>query len=150
MVSEKLQHSQRFIAFCLLLNIVLSISIVLLNKTVYTYYGFPNMTMTCIHFIFTSVGMFICRFLGVFTPKTLPLMNMIPVALTFCGFVVLTNLSLQTNTVGTYQLIKSMTTPCIIVLQTYFYGRTFSLPVKLTLVSFISFNLYCLTETKLC
>jgi len=140
MTQEKTPRSKKFITFCLILNIGLSLSIVLLNKTVYTYYGFPNMTMTCIHFIFTSVGMFICRLLGVFTPKTLPILNMIPVALTFCGFVVLTNLSLQTNTVGTYQLVKSMTTPCIIVLQTYIYGRTFSLPVKLTLVSL--FNTY--------
>merc|ERR1712170_131604 len=51
-----------------------------------------------------------------------------------CGFVVLTNLSLQTNTVGTYQLIKTMTTPCIIVLQTFFYSRSFSTEVKRTLI----------------
>jgi len=59
---------------------------------------------------------------------------MVPVSLTFCGFVVLTNLSLQSNTVGTYQIIKAMTTPMIIVIQTAFYARIFSLPVKLTLV----------------
>jgi len=59
---------------------------------------------------------------------------MVPVSLTFCGFVVLTNLSLQSNTVGTYQIIKTMTTPMIIVIQTAFYARIFSLPVKLTLV----------------
>ena len=43
-----------FIALCLAMNIGLSISIVLLNKTVYTRYGFPNMTMTCLLFIFTT------------------------------------------------------------------------------------------------
>ena len=56
-------------------------------------------------------------------------------SITFCGFVVLTNLSLQFNTVGTYQLIKAMTTPCIIIIHTLFYGRKYSMKIKLTLVS---------------
>lgn len=130
----KTTYSKPFVAMCLILNIALSISIVLLNKTVYTTYGFPNMTLTCIHFLCTTIGMFCCRAMRLFEPRALPLLKMIPVSMTFCGFVVLTNLSLQTNTVGTYQLIKTMTTPCIIVLQTYFYNRSFSLGVKLTLV----------------
>ncbi len=131
---EKPAHSKLFVAMCLVLNIMFSISIVLLNKTVYTKYGFPNMSLTCLHFICTTIGMFICRLLGIFTPKALPLDKMIPISLTFCGFVVFTNLSLQNNTVGTYQLIKTMTTPCIIVLQTYFYNRSFSWAIKFTLV----------------
>ncbi|GFN88875.1 solute carrier family 35 member e3 [Plakobranchus ocellatus] len=59
---------------------------------------------------------------------------MLPLALSFCGFVVFTNLSLESNTVGTYQIIKTLTTPCIIAIQTYFYGRKFSFNVKLTLI----------------
>ncbi|KAH9504837.1 hypothetical protein Btru_062071 [Bulinus truncatus] len=59
---------------------------------------------------------------------------MLPIAISFCGFVVFTNLSLESNTVGTYQIIKTMTTPCIIIIQTYFYGKHFSLTVKLTLI----------------
>ncbi|KAH3818737.1 hypothetical protein DPMN_120462 [Dreissena polymorpha] len=59
---------------------------------------------------------------------------MIPLAMTFCGFVVFTNLSLETNTVGTYQLIKTMTTPCIMLIQTQYYEKSFSLPVKLSVI----------------
>ena len=118
-------------------NIISSIFIVLLNKWIYTHYNFPNMTLTCIHFVVTSLGLVVCRQLNIFQPKSLPLMSMIPLALSFCGFVVFTNLSLGSNTVGTYQLIKTMTTPCIICIQTYFYGRNFSSNVKLTLVRFI-------------
>ena len=44
------------------------------------------------------------------------------------------NLSLQNNTIGTYQLIKTMTTPGIIVIQTYSYRKKFSMAVKLSLV----------------
>ena len=67
---------------------------------------------------------------------------MIPLSLTFGGFVVFTNLSLQENTVGTYQLAKYMTTPCIMLIQTYFYGRKFSTKVKITVVCHNNNNNY--------
>ena len=87
-------------------------------------------------FFFAFSGMFICKWLGMFTPKSLPLSQMLPISVTFCGFVVFTNLSLQCDTVGTYQIIKCLTSPCIMAIQTYFYARTFSTRVKLTLVNF--------------
>ena len=134
-MTEQKGHSRAFVLCCLLMNIALSISIVLVNKSVYEFYMFPNMTLTCIHFVCTSIGMVVSQYFGVFTVKKLPISKMVPIALTFCGFVMFTNLSLQFNTVGTYQIIKSLTTPTIIMIQTYFYGRHFSTKVKLTLVS---------------
>jgi len=127
--------TQMFVSFAIIANISVSISIVLINKWLYTKYGFPNVSLTCIHFIVTSIGLFICQQMGVFQPKSVPIRKMVPLALTFCGFVVFTNLSLETNTVGTYQLIKTMTTPCIMLIQTLYYNKTFSTPVKLTVVS---------------
>ncbi|XP_046339540.1 solute carrier family 35 member E3-like [Haliotis cracherodii] len=126
--------SSTVVSICLVLNICCSIVIVLLNKWIYTHYGFPNITLTCIHFIVTTFGLFLCKLGNLFQPKSLPFLQMLPLALTFCGFVVFTNLSLETNTVGTYQLIKTMTTPCIIVIQTYAYSRSFSWKVKSTLI----------------
>ena len=130
--------SQFVVTVCLVLNICCSITIVLLNKWIYTHYAFPNITLTCIHFVVTTLGLLICKNLNLFQPKSLPFMHMLPLALSFCGFVVFTNLSLESNTVGTYQLIKTMTTPCIIVIQTQFYSRSFSMRVKATLVSILS------------
>jgi len=54
--------------------------------------------------------------------------------MSFCGFVVLTNLSLQFNTVGTYQLIKVMTMPCIMVIHTVAYGKSYDAKIKSTLI----------------
>lgn len=125
---------QAVISVCLFSNLMLSILIVLINKWIYTHYNFPNISMTCIHFIFTTLGLVLCEKFGIFQPKYLPLANMIPLSLTFCGFVLFTNLSLQTNTVGTYQLAKAMTTPCIIFIQSRFYQRQFSRKVQLTMV----------------
>lgn len=133
-VARKPQYSRIYVSCCLAANVVLSISIILLNKAVYTHVKFPNMTLTCVHFTFTTIGMVICRAAGLFSFKPLPMRHMLPLSVTFCGFVVLTNLSLQSNTVGTYQIIKSMTTPLIIVIQSVFYAGIFSTRVKLTLV----------------
>ena len=86
-------------------------------------------------------GLVLCHFFGVFQPKKLPLRPIVPLSLTFCGFVVFTNLSLQSNTVGTYQLAKALTTPLIIFVQSQFYGQTFSKAIKATMV--------CLFEIRL-
>ncbi|XP_070559095.1 solute carrier family 35 member E3-like [Ptychodera flava] len=128
-------HIAQFkILSCLLINLLSSICIVFINKWIYTKYGFPNMTLTCIHFIVTTIGLLLCERANIFWPKSLPLTGMVPLSLTFCGFVVFTNLSLQNNTVGTYQLAKAMTTPTILVIQRFFYSKTYSTQIKMTLI----------------
>ena len=133
---KTMEYSRTFVGFNLVLNIALSISIVLLNKSVYTHVHFPNITLTLVHLVFTTIGMVICRMLGVFVIKPLPFLKMLPISVTFCGFVVLTNLSLQSNTVGSYQIIKTLTTPCVMIIQAMYYSKSFSTRVKLTLVYF--------------
>ncbi|CAG2241341.1 SLC35E3 [Mytilus edulis] len=128
---EKPTHTA--VSLGLLANVCSSIAIILINKWIYTQYGFPNVTLTCIHLFVTSLGLFACERADVFQSKHLPLKKMLPLALTFCGFVAFTNLSLETNTVGTYQIMKTMTTPCIIIIQERFYARSFSTQVKLTM-----------------
>lgn len=92
------------------------------------------MTLTLIHFVVTWLGLYICQKVDIFSPKSLRPTKIVLLALSFCGFVVFTNLSLQNNTIGTYQLAKAMTTPVIIVIQTLYYRKTFSAKIKLTLI----------------
>ncbi|KAL0106328.1 hypothetical protein PUN28_016210 [Cardiocondyla obscurior] len=75
--------------------------------------------------------------LDVFCIKDIDIKEMVLIAMTFCGFVVLTNLSLAYNTVGTYQVAKMLTTPCVIVMQMLFYRKHFGILVKLTLIPII-------------
>jgi solute carrier family 35, member E3 len=131
--------------FCILFNFLSSVIIILLNKWVYVNVGFPNITLTLVHFVVTGLGLQICRLCNVFKAKSAPFLEMLPIAFTFCGFVVLTNLSLQNNTIGTYQVAKVMTTPVIVIIQMYFYKKKFSLPVKLTLVK----NIFYKSHTNL-
>ena len=126
------------LAICIVWNICSSIAIVFCNKWIYENYKFPNITLTCIHFVMTYIGLQICIWLKVFLPKRIPIMEMIPLCLSFCGFVVFTNLSLQNNTVGTYQVAKVMTTPAIVCIHTLFYQRSYSTQIKLTIVSLVT------------
>lgn len=116
------------------MNLAASICIVFLNKWLYVRLGFPNLSLTLVHFAITWLGLYLCQALGAFSPKSLQPSQVLPLALSFCGFVVFTNLSLQSNTIGTYQLAKAMTTPVIVVIQSLAYGKTFPLRIKLTLV----------------
>ncbi|XP_043602204.1 solute carrier family 35 member E3-like isoform X1 [Bombus pyrosoma] len=124
-------------AFYLILNIFFSIVIVLLNKWLYVHTGFPNITLSMIHFVITSIGLTICEKFDVFCIKDIAIKEMLLIAMTFCGFVMLTNLSLAHNTVGTYQVAKMLTTPCVIIMQIIFYNKKFSILVKLTLIPII-------------
>ncbi|KAL5516351.1 hypothetical protein EMCRGX_G001647 [Ephydatia muelleri] len=125
------------VALHVVLNLTSAISIVFINKLIYLRYGFPSITLTLVHFAVTGLGMRICSWLHVFSPKGVPLSHLLPLCATFCGFVVLTNLSLQSNTVGTYQLAKAMTTPIILVVQAGCYGKPTSLKVMLTIIPVI-------------
>ncbi|XP_063048768.1 solute carrier family 35 member E3 [Engraulis encrasicolus] len=118
----------------LLANLLSSICIVFINKWIYVHYGFPNMTLTLVHFVVTWLGLWVCQRMDIFAPKSLQPSKIVLLALSFCGFVAFTNLSLQNNTIGTYQLAKAMTTPVIIAIQTVYYRKTFSTKIKLTLV----------------
>lgn len=125
------------VASSIVLNLASAISIVFLNKLIYLHHGFPSMTLTLVHFLMTSLGLQICVWLNVFSPKRLMLKQILPLSASFCGFVVITNLSLQSNTVGTYQLAKAMTTPVILFLQAMFYNKPSSLNVKLSVIPVI-------------
>ena len=129
-----MSHSILMTCVCIFFNFLSSVIIILLNKWVYVNVGFPNITLTLVHFVVTGLGLQICCFCSVFKAKSAPFLEMLPIAFTFCGFVVFTNLSLQNNTIGTYQVAKVMTTPVVVIIQLYFYNKKFSLPVKLTLV----------------
>eukprot|EP00759_Apiculatamorpha_spiralis_P013350 PhF_6_TR20008/c0_g1_i1/m.29210/K15285/SLC35E3; solute carrier family 35, member E3 len=124
----------RLVPFYLFLNATSSICIVFANKYLFEFYNFPYGTLlTLLHFITTYAGLEATCAFGMFERKQCDFKRVVPLSASFCGFVVLTNLSLQYNSVGFYQLMKVLTTPVIVFLQTLFYGETFSNPIKMSL-----------------
>ena len=73
------------------------------------------------------------RFGGVFKAKSVPLRSILPLSLAFCGSMVLTNMSLNKNTIGTFQALKCLADPLFVVIQFLFYNRKYSLSIVLTL-----------------
>ena len=128
--------SRAYVIAGILTNVVSSVAIIQVNKYIYVNYEYPNMSLTCLHFIFTFVGLLICERCGVFKIKKVPIIKMLPMSFSFCGFVVLTNYSLQYNSVGTYQCLKALTTPIVVIISMYLYNQSYSTKVKLSVVSF--------------
>jgi solute carrier family 35 protein E3 len=93
--------------------------------------------LVCFHFFCTSLSLLLCRILGVFKPKRIRWTKILPLSLSFCGFVVFTNISLQHNTIGTFQVLKCLADPMFIIIQTVFYKKTYSTKVKLTMLPMI-------------
>lgn len=116
-------------------NVLPSVLVVLLNKLIFARYGVTGITLTCFHFAAMTLYLFVCERIGVFRRKSLPVADVFQLSLVFCGFVVFTNLSLQTNTVASYLVFKMATAPAIVIVEALWCCRKFSSQVLLSLVS---------------
>ncbi|KAF0984693.1 hypothetical protein FDP41_000592 [Naegleria fowleri] len=108
------------------LNIAASVGTIFINKHLFQNLGFVGLgtTLTVFHFIFCFVFTGLTAMLGIFQPKRLPLLKVLPISLAFCGYVVFNNISLAYNSVSFYQVMKIMCTPCIILIEYFFYRKT--------------------------
>lgn len=88
------------------LNIASAVGIVLVNKFIYSHYKFPHgLVLTLYHFVLTSIGLQVLAFMKLFPIKPVSLVKVLPLSISFCSYVVLTNLSLQYNS-GTFYQVK--------------------------------------------
>ncbi len=72
-----------------------------LVQAVFQTFGFKfTCALTWVHTIFTLFGMRAFLAFGMFEPKQLPQLQLVPLAAAFVGYIVLNNLSLNLNTVG--------------------------------------------------
>jgi len=69
-----------------------------------------------------------------FEIKTVPTRAALQLSISFVGFVIFNNLSLNLNSVGFYQLAKVMTTPVIVLLQLSLFGVPLHPKLKLALL----------------
>lgn len=115
-------------------NILASIGIIFLNKYIFSHCQIKTMTLTAIQMLFTSVGLIICLQMKTFVRKSVSIIKVLPLSISFCAFVVFTNLSLEYNTIGTYQLFKVLTTPFVALISWQYYKVKYSRMVILTLL----------------
>ena len=119
----------------MLLNFASSTSIVVVNKFVMDKYGFKfATTLTCFHLCCTFLLLFFASRFGVFEIKKLPIKDVSKLAAGTMGFITLTNLSLQHNSVGFYQVMKVMTTPTIVIIESLLYQKYLETQLKISLL----------------
>ena len=101
-----------------LLNIVSAVGIVLVNKYIYSHYKFPHgLVLTLYHFILTSIGLQILSSMKFFPIKPVKLIKVLPLSVSFCLYVVLTNLSLQYNSGTFYQVQRHTMFKTLLILN---------------------------------
>ena len=145
MLPSPVKYSNIGIFLAFLINLLSSILIIQLNKYIFIYYDFPNMSLNCSNFLFSNVGLLVCYLFKMFKIKFVSLWKMMFLSTTFCGFIVFTNYSLKFNTVGTSQCIKSLNTPLVALFSTYYFKQSYTIKIKFTLV--ILFYIYHLIIT---
>lgn len=119
---------------CLALNLVSNIAIVRANVILIARFFFAFGTvLTVFHFVATSLLLLVCLGLRVFEFKRLPIPKVVEVSLAVCGFVGMTQASLVYGSVGCYQLMKVLTTPLLVIMQSSFYGQRFPMMTKAAL-----------------
>ena len=115
-------------------NIISSIAIIFLNKYIFSHCQIKTMTLTTIHMMITSLGLCFCLKMRTFTRKAVLIIKILPLSIAYCAFVVFTNLSLEHNTIGTYQLFKVLTTPVVALISWQYYKIKYSSMVISTLI----------------
>lgn len=73
--------------------------------------------LTCIHTIVTMIGMRLFARIGMFERKTILVKQYVVLVFMYIAYIVFSNLSLQYNTVGFYQITKILITPTVLSLE---------------------------------
>jgi len=107
----------------ILLNVVSSVGIIFLNKTIFKTYDWNYATcLTTLHFFVNFVGCECLIWGGYVSRRGLPWREAIPMGLAWSGSIIFANLSLMVNTTGYYQAMKLMLAPVIVVWQLVVFG----------------------------
>jgi len=106
-------------------NYVAAIATITLNKRALAHFPFPA-TLTSMHYFVCWAGVALLRAAGQIEARPVPPGQ----GRVFCALVMtwsacnaLSNVSLQKNSVGFYQLAKLMVTPCLVAIDRLVYGR---------------------------
>lgn len=123
-------------ALYMALNLLSSVVLVITNKILMNLYDFKFATfLTCLHLITTYSVLQSGASAKVFVSRKIPFFNVFQLACGSMGFICLTNLSLQHNSVGFYQIMKVMTLPVVAFLEWLVSERKFSNSVLFSLAT---------------
>ncbi|XP_051124658.1 UDP-rhamnose/UDP-galactose transporter 6-like [Andrographis paniculata] len=118
-----------------LFNVITSVGIIIVNKSLMATYGFSfATTLTGMHFATTTLTTAVLRRLGYIHPSHLPLPEILKFVL-FANFsIVGMNVSLMWNSVGFYQIAKLTMIPMSCLLEVVFDNIRYSRDTKLSIL----------------
>jgi len=122
------------VAFWIIGSVGSSVGIIIVLKFVmYTYqFGFV-LALTFCHFFCQMVTLEAGALFKLFEVKRLPWGENFVVASSMVASVMFMNYSLRTNSVGFYQVTKLACIPCMVVIESTYYGKSFTRKIKFTL-----------------
>eukprot|EP00697_Spironema_sp_BW2_P005551 gnl/Spiro4/17759_TR9447_c0_g1_i1.p1 gnl/Spiro4/17759_TR9447_c0_g1~~gnl/Spiro4/17759_TR9447_c0_g1_i1.p1 ORF type:complete len:328 (+),score=87.04 gnl/Spiro4/17759_TR9447_c0_g1_i1:118-1101(+) len=116
--------------FWMIVNLVSSPCLIWSNKWLFGKLHFNYAcVVTASHFLVTGVGLATFSLLGVFEARYLSLATILPLVLANAFCTPLSNLSMQFNSVGVYQIMKILITPSLVLTEYLMFGKV--LPRKL-------------------
>jgi len=129
------------------LNILSAVGVVLLNKRIFSHFQYRyGIVLTFYHFSLTALGLRLLAWMNFFEQRAVPLQQILPLSLSFCLYVVLTNISLQYNSGTFYQILV---VPMVATLQYLVHGtRTNTALLPSMLFMLLGVGLATLSETK--
>lgn len=134
-LSSKLAAIDMRTVSCMVLNFASSTLLVVMNKLAMDTYGFKfATTLTAFHLTCTFFLLLLSAKLGVFEIKRLPIRDVSKLAAGTMGFICFTNLSLQHNSIGFYQVMKVMTTPTVVLIEALVYQKYLENQLKISLI----------------
>jgi len=124
MGKEGSEPSSLDVALSMVFNYLASTGIVSANKYVMQKCGFRfATTLTFFHFVATTVGLLLFAFVGLYGTKRLDVRKASRLSAAGMGFVVFSNLSLQYNSVGFYQVMKHMTVAAVVLIEAVMFRK---------------------------
>ncbi len=128
-----------FILLGFSLNVISSISIVQLNKYVYKHFSSAFVTNLVFgNFLVTLACLASLKKLNVLTFHKVSLRDVLSISFALCFFSLLSQFSLQINSIGTYQCLSALSTPAIMLASILLYKRNYSKKIQQTMVNQIT------------
>ena len=100
-------------------NVFASVAIVMLSKTLYAVWPFPIMC-TAVHLVLTSMYVSDAKQLDDVVDPTTIAHRLLAILLALS--IALTNVSLKLNSIGIYELVKSLQLPMTLLMQSCFFA----------------------------
>ncbi|KAI9800394.1 MAG: hypothetical protein M1825_004164 [Sarcosagium campestre] len=126
--AEKLSVSSRKLTFWIMVNILATVAIVYVNKSIFEIPSFKMFQsgFAGLHFLITGLCLYVISrpSIGLFEPKSTSIKSILPLAASMAANIVLQNLALAFSSITFFQIVRVLLTPIVALINYVFYSTT--------------------------